>query len=64
MKKSPLFVHAPEFALKIAIGEMSLMVLESIRVSSEKLKRSGYNFQYPNITKAMDEIYAQKPSSP
>lgn len=57
MKRSPLFVHAPEFALKIAMGEMSLMVLESTKVSSEKLKKSGYDFEYPTIKEAMDEIY-------
>jgi uncharacterized protein (TIGR01777 family) len=60
MKKSPLFIHAPEFALNIAIGEMSLMVLQSIRVSSEKLKRSGYTFEYPTIDEAMYQIYSTK----
>ncbi|RYH52770.1 MAG: DUF1731 domain-containing protein [Alcaligenaceae bacterium] len=39
----------PEFALKIAIGEMSLMALESIKVSSSKLRKSGYKFKYPTI---------------
>lgn len=57
MKRSPLFVHAPEFVLKIVMGEMSLMVLESTKVSSEKLKKSGYDFEYPTITEAMDKIY-------
>ncbi len=56
-KRSPLFIHAPEFALKIAIGEMSLMVLESIRVSSERLERSGFTFLFPNIKAALDQIY-------
>jgi len=57
MERSPLFVHFPEFALKIAIGEMSLMVLASTKVSSEKLQLAGYNFKYPAIEEAMVEIY-------
>ncbi|MHB1178755.1 MAG: TIGR01777 family oxidoreductase [Daejeonella sp.] len=57
MKKSPLYLHIPAFALKIAIGEMSLMVLESTKASSEKLSRMGYNFEYPDIDKATFEIY-------
>ncbi|MEJ7779511.1 MAG: TIGR01777 family oxidoreductase [Daejeonella sp.] len=56
-KKSALYLHIPEVALKIAIGEMSLMVLESTKASSEKLDRMGYNFEYPDITKATTEIY-------
>ncbi|MES3016577.1 MAG: TIGR01777 family oxidoreductase [Bacteroidota bacterium] len=56
-KESPLFIHAPEFALKIAIGEMSLMVLESTKASNEKLRKSGYKLKYPKIKEAMDEIY-------
>ncbi len=57
MNKTPVFVHTPEFALKVAIGEMSLMALESTRVSSEKLVNSGYKFKYPSINEAMEEIY-------
>ncbi len=56
-KISPLLINVPEFALKIAIGEMSLMVLESTKVSSGKLWESGYKFKYPKIKEAMDEIY-------
>ncbi len=60
MKKSPLFIHAPEFALKVAIGEMSLMVLESVKVSPEKLTKSGYTFEYPYIQEALYEIYSRR----
>lgn len=58
-KISPLFVHVPVSILKIAIGEMSLMVLESTKVSSGKLKKSGYKFKYPEIGKAMKDIYGR-----
>ena len=57
MNKSPLFIHTPAFAMKIAIGEMSIMALESTKVSSEKLTNSGYNFKYPLMEEALAEIY-------
>lgn len=56
MKRTPLFVHVPEFALKLAIGEMSLMVLESTKALSVKLVKSGYKFKYPTIESTMSEI--------
>lgn len=55
--KSPLFIHAPVIALKVAIGEMSLMVLESTKASAEKLTKAGYKFLYPTIAEAMDAVY-------
>lgn len=60
MNKSPLLFHAPTFALKIAIGEMSLMVLESTKASAERLTKSGYTFLYPTIAEALDEVYKTK----
>lgn len=57
MKKSSLFFHVPELVLKVAIGEMSMMVLESTKVSSDKLEKAGYIFEYPNIQEALNEIY-------
>lgn len=55
---SPLFIHVPEFVMKIAIGEMSLIALESSKVSSRKLENSGYQFKYRKIDEAMKNIYA------
>ena len=57
MNKSPLFIHTPAFAMKIAIGEMSIMALESTKVSPEKLTNSGYTFKYPSMEEALAEIY-------
>lgn len=60
MKKSSLFFHVPSLFLKVALGEMSMMVLESTKVSSEKLEKAGYIFQYPNIQNALNEIYKKR----
>lgn len=57
MNKSPLFIHTPAFALKIAIGEMSIMALESTRVSAGKLLESGFNVKYDSLGEALADVY-------
>ncbi|MFH7018229.1 TIGR01777 family oxidoreductase [Flavobacterium sp. FlaQc-47] len=44
---------APKFVLKIVLGEMSLAVLEGQRVSSEKLEKMGFQFEFTNLESAL-----------
>ncbi|HTN20105.1 MAG TPA: TIGR01777 family oxidoreductase [Pelobium sp.] len=54
----PLWLpNVPAFALKLALGEMSTVVLESTKASSRKIEEIGFEFSYPNIEKALQEIY-------
>lgn len=46
-------IHVPSFALKIALGEMSIEVLKSATVSSEKIRSAGFRFLYPTIEEAL-----------
>ncbi|MBB1282827.1 TIGR01777 family protein [Flavisolibacter sp. BT320] len=43
----------PSFALKIALGEMSIEVLKSVTVSANKVLDTGFEFLYPTIGKAV-----------
>ena len=63
MGKSLLFFHIPEFALKLAMGEMSMLVLSSIRASAGKIKQAGFKFEYSTIDDALNEIYSSKVKS-
>lgn len=45
--------RVPEFILKIVLGEMSDAVLKGQRVSSEKIQKTGFEFQYPDIEAAL-----------
>ena len=45
--------NVPSFALKIALGEMSIEVLKSTTVSSQKVQDTGFEFLYPTIGKAV-----------
>lgn len=44
---------APAFILKIVLGEMSVAVLEGQRVSSEKIQRMGFDFQFTDLESAL-----------
>lgn len=43
----------PSFVLKVALGEMSEAVLKGQRVSSEKIQRIGFEFQFTDLEKAL-----------
>ncbi|MDB5210954.1 MAG: hypothetical protein JWQ30_1781 [Sediminibacterium sp.] len=49
-------IHIPSFALKIALGEMSIEVLKSATVSSQKIQSTGFAFSYPTIEEALAEL--------
>ena len=59
--RRPVFLPpVPAFALKAMLGEMSDVILKGSRISSEKIKNTGYNFLFGNLTNALNNvIYGQ-----
>ncbi len=50
----PTLFPAPAFALRLAFGEMAdALLLSSARVEPQRLKESGYVFQYPELEGAL-----------
>jgi NAD dependent epimerase/dehydratase family enzyme len=47
----------PTFALKLALGEMSVEVLKSTTVSSEKVEGAGFYFSSPTISEALQRLH-------
>lgn len=50
----PLYV--PAFVLKIILGELSTEILKSAKVSCEKIKSSGFQFLFPTLEVALDDL--------
>jgi hypothetical protein len=49
-------VLVPSFALKMALGEMSIEVLKSATVSAAKIEASGFAFGFPTIETAIRQL--------
>ncbi|MFI5136702.1 MAG: TIGR01777 family oxidoreductase [Sphingobacteriales bacterium] len=54
----PLWLpNVPAFLLKLLLGEMSVIVLGSTKVSAQKIENAGFKFKFPGIEAALEEIY-------
>ena len=54
-----LLPKVPAFGLKLAMGEMSEIVLASQRVSAQKVLARGFTFEYPELRGALESLYGQ-----
>lgn len=53
----PLFMpNVPSFFLKLVLGEMSQVILEGNRISSEKIVDSGYKFNFSTLEQAFSKM--------
>ena len=52
----PTILPVPEFVLKIIFGEMVGLLLESQKVSSGKIYKSGFKFNFPDLANALKDI--------
>jgi len=53
----PIFLPPiPPFLMRILVGEMADLVLFGSQVSSQKIVDSGYNFKYPQLIDALDDL--------
>jgi uncharacterized protein (TIGR01777 family) len=54
----PLFLpNIPKFAMKLALGEMHILLFESQRVSAAKTENIGFDFDYHHLESALLEIF-------
>lgn len=57
--RSFMTVYVPAFVLKLALGEMSVEVLKSMRASASAIQQTGFQFSYPTIKEAMEQLFSQ-----
>ncbi len=54
----PYYFPAPEFAFKLAFGEVSALVTEGQRVIPERLLANGFEFRFPEVEPALQDLLA------
>lgn len=56
-KCSVSFLPVPGFIIKIILGQMSDVVLNGSRISSEKIVNSGYRFRFSDLEDALKNVF-------
>ncbi|MDV7696200.1 TIGR01777 family oxidoreductase [Chryseobacterium soli] len=55
--KKPLFMpNVPAFVLKILFGELADALLEGSRASSQKIQDAGFQFKFPDLKEALEDL--------
>ena len=53
----PHWFPVPSFAMKIVLGKKSALVLEGQHVLPEKLLDNGFEFHFPHLESALNDLY-------
>ena len=56
LKRPLFFPNVPEIVLNFALGEMSAIVLESQRVSAQKIQNLGFDYKYHELDAALNHL--------
>lgn len=56
LKKPLILPKVPAFALKLLLGDMAAVVLESQKVAATKIKEDGYTFNYERVENALQDL--------
>ncbi|WP_066833666.1 TIGR01777 family oxidoreductase [Rufibacter ruber] len=57
MHKPMMLPNVPAFGLKLMLGEMSEVILNSNLVSANKVLQTGFTFEYNQIQEALESLY-------
>lgn len=59
--KKPLFMpNVPSFVLKLLFGELADALLEGSRASSQKIQEAGFQFKFPDLKAALEDLLNKK----
>ena len=57
--RRPFWFHVPKFLLRIALGEMSVLITEGRYSQPRRLLEEGFSFQFPRIEDALGDIFSK-----
>lgn len=60
MDKPALMMPVPAFALKLVLGEMAHVVLDSTRASADKIQQAGFSFEFSEVKTALEDLMQHK----
>ena len=55
--KSLFLPNVPKFAIKLVLGEMAAITLESQYLLNDKIKNTGFEFEFENIDEALKDLF-------
>jgi len=50
------FPKIPPTVIKVILGKMSEMIVTGSRISSDKIRNSGFVFKYPKLESALKQL--------
>ena len=60
LNKKTLILPVPGFLIKLGLGEMSEVVLSSLRIAPKALERDGFTFEFTKIIPALQDLIKKK----
>ncbi len=60
LNKKVVLMPVPTMALNLAMGEMSRIVTDSTRVSAKRLQEAGFEYHFPQIVPALEDLITRK----
>ncbi|MFD3000061.1 TIGR01777 family oxidoreductase [Pontibacter toksunensis] len=60
MKRPLVLPKVPAFAINLVMGEMSDVILASLRVSANKVLQTGFTFEYNYLEEALESFYKEE----
>ncbi|MEO7176861.1 MAG: TIGR01777 family oxidoreductase [Saprospiraceae bacterium] len=55
-KHPTLLLRIPPFMTRLLLGEMSQILLTGVRMNTEKIRNTGFEFKYPTIEAALQDL--------
>ena len=56
LQRSLILPNIPKFGMRLILGEMHILLLESQRVSSKKTETEGFHYKYVNLRPTLEDL--------